>query len=116
MISNKIPLALSVLIASTLACNGLLPNSEAPTVASDPGNPAGTYRLPVTEDDVPRVSLEDALVALNTGAATIVDVRSAEAFEVSHIPGALHIPVETIEANPGRIDIDKNEWIITYCT
>lgn len=95
-------LALSVLLA---ACSG--PSAPA---ASAPGNP-------LQEDpylQVPRVSLQDAKAAFDAGSATFVDVRVPEAYKYQHIPGALNIPVAEME---GRLrELDKAEWIITYCT
>src|SRR5512138_1543933 len=45
--------------------------------------------LPRTEADVPRVSVDDAVAAIQSGEAIVLDVRSAEAYQASHIPGAL---------------------------
>jgi len=107
---------LSVLILTTLACNALLPLSEsisAPTPAAEPSSDEG---LPLNEDSVPRVSVEDAKAAFDSGAAIIVDVRSAQAFANSHIPGALNIPLGEFETNPTQLDLPRDEWIITYCT
>lgn len=64
--------------------------------------------------DISRVSLQDARAALEIGNARFVDVRGAEYYAQSHIPGALSIPEETIA---GRLDeLQPSEWIITYCT
>jgi hypothetical protein len=79
----------------------------APTLASG---------APQTEADVPRVSMEDAIAAVQNGEAIVVDVRSAQAFQASHIPGALSIPLFGIESNPAGVNLDKDRWIITYCT
>jgi hypothetical protein len=72
--------------------------------------------LPLSETDVPRVSVEDAKAALDGGEAVIVDVRSADAYAASHIPGAINIQLAEIESNPTALNLDKNRWIITYCT
>jgi rhodanese-related sulfurtransferase len=62
------------------------------------------------------VTVEQALTALNSGAAVIVDVRNTESFIASHIAGALSIPLARIESTPTNLPLDKNRWIITYCT
>ena len=119
MPKTKIILALSIVVLATLACNALLPNTEpVPTtiIEIEPGNTPSTDHLPQTQDDVERVVLEEALVALHSGAAIFVDVRSADAFALSHIAGAINIPVNEIEANPAIVTLDKDQWIITYCT
>jgi len=119
MSKTKITLAVSILILATLACNALLPNAEplpTPIIEIEPGNTPSTEHLPQTEDDVERVVLEKALVALHSGAAIFVDVRSADAFALSHIAGAINIPVNEIEINPAIVTLNKDQWIITYCT
>jgi len=45
-----------------------------------------------------------------------VDVRSKEAYEASHIAGALFVPLGEFESNIAGLDLDKEQWIITYCT
>ena len=72
--------------------------------------------LPATEADVPRASLEQALTAYNAGAAVFVDVRAPQSYEISHIPGAINIPLGEFETNIANVNLNKEEWIITYCT
>ncbi len=70
--------------------------------------------IPVTVDEIPRVSLEDARGAFDTGQAVIIDVRDPNAYAAGHIPGALSIPLADIDSNPPQVD--PSTWIITYCT
>ncbi|HEX2981095.1 MAG TPA: rhodanese-like domain-containing protein [Anaerolineaceae bacterium] len=85
-------------------------------------NPAETTNLQtnqpsVTEavyPDVQRVSLEDAKTAFDQGTAVFLDVRKANDFQASHIPGSISIPLAEL---PNRLnELDPNQWIITYCT
>ena len=109
----------STLIAIFLisACSAQAPQiipTSAVTQIVEPGfTPSGT---PLTEAEVPRVSIEEARAALEAGTAIIVDVRPLTAYEESHIPGAINIPLEDIERNPTGLALDKEQWIITYCT
>ena len=64
--------------------------------------------------EIQRVSIDEAKAALDSGSALIVDVRSADAYQGSHISGAINIPSEEIEARLG--ELNKAQWIITYCT
>ena len=64
--------------------------------------------------EIQRVSIDEAKAALDSGSALIVDVRAADAYQDSHISGAINIPSEEIEARLG--ELDKAQWIITYCT
>ena len=47
---------------------------------------------------------------------TVVDVRDPAQYEQSHVAGAISIWLDDIEANPTGLDLDKDQWIITYCT
>ena len=111
--------AVTILILSALACNALLPQTEptsAPTQIIEPIFTQSPGDLPLTEAEVPRVSVEEAKAALDSGAAVIVDVRGSDAFEASHVAGAISIPLGEIETNPTGLNLDKDQWIITYCT
>jgi rhodanese-related sulfurtransferase len=55
-------------------------------------------------------------VALAAGAAIVVDVRSPDAYTLSHITGSINIPLGEIELNAGGLSLDREQWIITYCT
>lgn len=117
MQKTRIFLATSILILATLACNALSPTAQpTPVIILEPGNPSTPSNLPATEDDVPRVSIEEAYTAYLAGAATIVDVRNRESFAERHVVGALSIPLDEFEINIAGVNLDKEQWIITYCT
>jgi len=120
-------LALISLLLVSLACNALLPpvqptSTSAPTAVlvltqiTEPVVTQSLGNLPQTEADVPRVPVEEAKAAFDTDQAIIVDVRSADAYTASHVKGALNIELGEIETNPNGLNLDQNQWIITYCT
>jgi 3-mercaptopyruvate sulfurtransferase SseA len=123
MPKTRITFALSALILASLACNALLPSVSAPSgptstpvVIVEPTFPVQPGDLPATEDEVPRVSLEQALLAHAADAAIFVDVRGPEDYASSHISGAINIPWTAFENNIATMDLSKDDWIITYCT
>lgn len=120
MPKTKIPITISILVLSMLACNALIPpqltNTPQPTLTMPPSIPTANISLPLTEEEVTRVSLEDAKAAFDSGSAIIVDVRSAAAYSNSHIPGAINIQLDEFEIHPTELDLPKDQWIITYCT
>jgi 3-mercaptopyruvate sulfurtransferase SseA len=86
-----------------LACSAVQPFSSPAIPTEDP------YL------EIPRVTVEEAAAALNSGAAVFVDVRGAAQYGQGHVAGALSIPLgDIIEGRTG--DLDPNDWIITYCT
>ncbi len=64
--------------------------------------------------EIQRVSINEAKAALDSNSAVFVDVRSVEAYQAGHVSGAINIPIEELEARLG--ELDKTQWIITYCT
>src|SRR5829696_2188180 len=124
-----IPLSLTLMILFILACNfvsqQLTPQAtEAPILISTAildlttiVEPTSSPRLDLPRDEaaVPRVTVEQAKAALDSGAAVIVDVRSAQSYQQEHIAGSISIPLADIEFNPTSLTLNKKQWIITYC-
>ena len=127
--TKYILLATFLLILTSLACNALLPQIE-PTSAQTPVPTSITVptqiteavstqppaNLPETDAEVSRVPPDQAKAAFDSGQAIIVDVRGADAYARSHIKGALEISLSAIQTDPANLPLDKNKWIITYCT
>jgi len=119
MQKTKIILAISFAILVTLACNALLPlptQTSVPTQIIEPVFTQSEGDIPQTEAEVPRVDVDVAKAAFDSGQAVIVDVRSQSAYDASHIAGSLFIPLGAFETDIANIDLDKEQWIITYCT
>ncbi|MBC7879221.1 MAG: rhodanese-like domain-containing protein [Anaerolineales bacterium] len=119
MTKNKfILISFSTLLLATLACNSTLPQTgPTQSVISTLELPQGQDdSIPQSEGAVPRVTVEEAKAALDSGEAIIVDVRGPDAFANSHIPGAISIPLGEFESNIANVPLDKDQWIITYCT
>lgn len=64
--------------------------------------------------EIVRVRLGNAKAAYDLKQATFLDVRDAESYANSHVPGAISIPLAELEAR--LKEIDPNAWILTYCT
>jgi 3-mercaptopyruvate sulfurtransferase SseA len=64
--------------------------------------------------EVQRITLGASKAAFDNKSAVFLDVRSANAYAVSHIPEALSIPLDELEAR--IVELDPAQWIITYCT
>lgn len=82
------------------ATAGITTSSQAPVIQGD-------------KSEVARISAEDLREKMKAGTVTIVDVRDASAFAAGHIPGALLMPLPSVESN---IDLlPKGKEIVTYC-
>jgi len=99
-------------IIITLAAFALLLSACSPAAETRPAPVIGEPQI--SESEAPRVSLEDARAAFDTGAAVFLDARSSASYADSHIAGALSIPLAELEARLGELDATR--WIITYCT
>jgi rhodanese-related sulfurtransferase len=58
-----------------------------------------------------RISAEEAKEMLENGAA-IIDVREKHEYDAGHVPGAGHIPVNTVYARREELPKDKNLILI----
>ncbi|MCJ7622298.1 MAG: hypothetical protein MUO76_02255 [Anaerolineaceae bacterium] len=67
-----------------------------------------------TPDSIQRVSAAETMTEFLNGEVIILDVRSQTAFNDRRISGSVNIPLEELEQRLGELDKDK--WIITYCT
>lgn len=65
---------------------------------------------------IEQISIEKALAILKTGRAFFLDLRPANAFTKSHIPGAMNFPSEEIYGLLPQIDrqIPKEAEVILY--
>ena len=66
------------------------------------------------QDEIPRVTAEEAYQAVQNGEAVLVDTRTESEFQSDHASGAISLPVNQVEARLGELDPDT--WYITYCT
>ena len=56
----------------------------------------------------------DRLRELLDGGAQLVEVLPAEEFEEEHLPGAVNIPLKTLDAQT-TADLDKGNPVVVYC-
>ena len=80
---------------------GIVTSSQAPVIE---GNRA----------DVPRIAAEDLREKVKAGTVFVIDTRDAAAYAAAHVPGAINVPMASVEANLDRIP--KGREIVTYCT
>ena len=64
-------------------------------------------------DSLEPVSREELLKRSRAGEVTILDVRPEDEFALGHVPGALNIPLRSLEARLSELDASKE--IIAYC-
>ena len=77
-----------------------------------PQEAAQSSPIPANTSEITRIQPEEAKIAFDSGEAVFVDVRPEEYYSVSHIPGALSIPLAEL---PSRLDeLDQKDWIILY--
>ncbi|HEY2980618.1 MAG TPA: rhodanese-like domain-containing protein [Anaerolineales bacterium] len=113
-IKKNLPFLLTaiLLLSTATACTGATPQPTAAATAAVSPTPG----LPRSEAGVPRVTPADAKAAFDRGEAVIVDVRGPDAYARGHIAGAISIPLGEFETNVAGLSLDKQQWIITYCT
>ena len=92
----------SALLGSLLAltgCGGANGETDASTAA-------GEYH---------KISPREAKERMEAGGATVVDVRTAEEYGESHIPGAVLVPLDTIGSQRPAALPDTGAELLVYC-
>ncbi len=64
-------------------------------------------------DALEAVSREDLVSRLHDGLVTVLDVRPEDEFALGHLPGALNIPLATLECRLAELPVDRE--VIAYC-
>ncbi len=122
MYYHKVKLPRSSLLPLILVIAGLLLVAGViywQVTRTERGRAAAIATETIVQENIPapeieRVSLEDAIAAYESKTAVFVDVRDADSYANGHIPGAINIPLGQLESRAG--ELDKNRWIITYCS
>lgn len=83
-------------------------------VLADPPGEEAQVSIPASAAEVERVSVSEARAALDEQRAVFLDVRVVGDYERSRIPGAVSIPLGELEQR--YTELDREDWIITYCT
>jgi 3-mercaptopyruvate sulfurtransferase SseA len=87
-------------------------DTPAPRSAATEPGPEANEAL---KDPALRISLEQFVGLATKGAVTIVDVRGGESFADGHIPGALLIPLGSIEGSVEQLR-GLRKPVVTYCS
>jgi rhodanese-related sulfurtransferase/DNA-binding transcriptional ArsR family regulator len=64
-------------------------------------------------DELDPVPAREVLARLKSGLVTVLDVRPAEEFAAGHLPGAINVPVEKLEAYLSKLP--KRKEVVAYC-
>ena len=62
------------------------------------------------------ITRDELREAIEAGRVTVVETLREEHFEQGHLPGALHIHYEAVEALAPELLPDRSAAIVTYCS
>jgi Rhodanese-like domain len=74
--------------------------------------------LPVAQDDLstaPRISMAEFEKLLKSGSVMVIDVRDRVSYSAGHIPGAILIPLGTLETHLPELKA-ATKPIVAYCS
>lgn len=94
--------AVAALVVIGVAASAYTPRAETSAGAT---TAADTFR---------RISARELKALVDQNQVTIIDVRTAEQYIASHIPGSLQIPLSRVDGEVPYLPKDKT--IVTYCT
>lgn len=76
----------------------------------------GTTSNTSPESDYQQISQEDAKEMMDTQDVIILDVREQDEYDSGHIPGAVLLPVGTIdEETAAEVIPEKDSTVLVYC-
>jgi rhodanese-related sulfurtransferase len=76
--------------------------------------PADKPALTVSSPEL-RVSIDEFRKLYEKGDVLVLDVRSAEAYRNGHIPGALSVPLDSVDGKTAELRSERRP-IVTYCS
>ena len=116
--ASALTVSMAITAAGCAKSGASTPVAGAATAGEPSSQPAAAIPSPHAhqnaEDKMPRVKVEVAKKMVAEGNAVIIDVRGVEAYKMSHIKGALDIPLNKLDARDFK-DVPKDKIIIAYC-
>lgn len=101
-------------VPMTTAQDPAVPQVTATSIVPGGIAPPDAHAQTPEKAGVKRMAVEDLRSKVNRNAVVVIDVRDRGSYEVGHIPGAMHIPMASIETNLSQIP--KGRQIVTYCS
>ncbi len=65
------------------------------------------------KDDLEPIPREELLDRVKHGLVTVLDVRPTVEYEAGHVPGAVNVPLNELEAH--LAELDENTEVVAYC-
>lgn len=109
--------ALLALVAAILGagCSGEGPGSETETEAAQP-DPAATSAEAAAPAAPGIITSADLVARLDGGdEPVILDVRTPEEYAAGHIPGAINVPYDQIDAHLDSLASFRGQEVVVYC-
>jgi hypothetical protein len=97
-----------------LGCNLQPVNNSTLAVATPSNTPTSRVVDNHEDENVARITVEEAKAEFDKGNALFVDARPAAAYEMEHIKGAVNITSATLDQQLPTLP--KNKKIIVYCS
>ena len=90
--------------------------NAAPSAAPSAASIAASIAAPATDPAAARVEQSLLLAYLaDKSVFTLIDARSPEEFQASHVEGAINLPLDRVGAKNPALPSAKDEPIVVYC-
>ena len=66
-----------------------------------------------SRDSMEPLAAKELLARIKEGSVTVLDVRPTEEYQSGHLPGAINIPMQTLEENLDKLPLGQE--VIAYC-
>ena len=102
-----VPVTIALVAATVIAALALAACSSSDSTAPAPAAPSASYEQISAQQAKDLMDTDDSLV--------ILDVRTQQEYEQSHIPGAICVPNETIGSEEIPALPHREQLILVYC-
>ena len=115
--ASALTAGMAITVAGCANSSGSTPTAGATAAGAQAAHSATAIPSPPqnAEDKMPRVKVEEAKRLVEEGKAIFIDVRGADAYKMSHIKGALDVPLTKLNGDDFS-GLPKDKLIIAYCS
>ena len=108
---KKNPILLPIILLASVLVLTVAGLVLADVLRKDQIEDPGEYQ---SQDDIPRLTVEEAYQAAAAGEAVLVDTRSESQYQTQHAVTAINVPINQIYERVTLLNPDI--WYLTYCT
>jgi rhodanese-related sulfurtransferase len=102
-------------IVLALACDSSQSESQSESQSASPSESTNPAQAPSASTGAVAEIAQQTLLAQPAGESLVLDVRTPEEYAAGHVPNAINVPHDQIEARLAELEARKNGPVVVYC-